>query len=117
MCVGCFGEITFKVNLTSSTIDEDTDFYLHFPSYFLPALANSNTSVQCIINSDPIPCTTDVAFPYRLKLFSSPLLFSVKDEFEVTIYGFVVPNNDVATADLEDLFFAIDALKNGKYSE
>jgi len=39
-CVGCYGEFTLQVTLTASTIDENTDFYLHFPSYFLPALSN-----------------------------------------------------------------------------
>jgi len=66
--------------------------------------------VQCLVDSDPISCETDSDFPYRLKMSSSPLLYDVGDTFELTVYGFTVTNNDVAEEDLEDLFFAIDAL-------
>jgi len=116
-CVGCLGEITLSVTPMVSYIDADTVFYIHFPSYFLPALSNDPNKIECRLDNDPIVCDTDSAYPFRLRLIDPPTLFSPGDTFTITIYGFVVPNRERAVASAEDLFFAIDTLSNKMYSE
>jgi len=117
LCVGCYGEFQFKVTLSNSEIDPRSIFYVHFPSYFLPAIANVEKQLDCRINTDPVDCDTQPDYPFRLRITNSPFYLNPGDSFNLTIYGFVVPNSGIASGSLEDLFFAIDSVFNGSYSE
>jgi len=117
LCVGCYGEFQFTVTLSNSEIDPESIFYIHFPSYFLPAIANEAEQLDCRINYDPVVCDTHPDYPYRLRITNSPFYLNPGDSFNLTVYGFIVPNSGIERSSLEDLFFAIDSVFNGSYSE
>lgn len=117
LCVACLGEFTFQVNLTNSYIDQNSVVYLHFPSYFLPAITNQQAKLDCRFNLDPVVCSTQSDYPYRLSLTGSPLYLNPGDTFNITVYGFIVPNVITTTSDIQDLFFAVDSFSNGTFSE
>ena len=89
MCVGCLGELIIQVTLTNSIINPSSVFYLHFPSFFLPAIANDMSKMDCRFNLDPVNCTTDSTYPYRLSLTNSPYYLNPGDTFNITVYGFI----------------------------
>jgi len=117
LCVGCLGELTFQVTITNSEIDPNSTMFVHLPSYFLPEITNEADQLTCRINNDPATCATDSDYPYRVEITTTSFYFSSGDSFALTLYGFVVPDSGTVTSSLEDVFFAIDSLHNGTYSE
>lgn len=118
LCTGCPGEFIFNVILTETYLDQYTELYLHLPSFFLPALANNEDEPTCWFNKDPITCITETDYPYRLAMTNPPLALKPGDTFNLTIYGFIVPNAGISDEDQEDIFFAIySPFKAGVYSE
>lgn len=117
LCVACLGEFTFQVTLTNSYIDPNSTVYVHFPSYFLPAITNQAEKLDCRFGLDPVGCSTDPDYPYRLKITGSPIYLNPGDTFNITVYGFIVPNIVTVEEAQEDIFFAVDSWFNGTFSE
>ena len=107
LCAGCLGELVFQIALTQTYVDSYTVLYIHLPSYFLPAITNNITNLDCSFNEDPITCKTDPDYPYRLVISGAPLLLKPGTPFNLTIYGFVVPNPQTSIAYDEDIFIAV----------
>lgn len=117
ICVGCLGQITLQVTTSVAYIDYSTIFYIHFPSYFLPALTNNQKLMKCFMGTDPINCNTETEYPFRLKLYYPPSFYSPGGIFNLTIYGFIIPNAGQSISNNEDLFFSISSSGSNVYTE
>jgi hypothetical protein len=78
-------ETKFSIRFVNGYLNENTIIYIHYPLYYAPGLTNIRGSISCLVNSDKIPCSPDLNYPFRLTIHSSPITLNRNDIFTLSV--------------------------------